>query len=120
MMTISERIQKIFAQEDLNFLLTNRIPRLTATHLVGWFSQIKSPMLAHLSITVWRWFSGLDLTESREQRFDSLHDCFVRELKDGARPVDRDPQTMVSPCDGIVGACGQVVDGQVVQAKGFP
>jgi len=35
MMTISERIQKIFAQEDLNFLLTNRIPRLAMTHLVG-------------------------------------------------------------------------------------
>jgi len=114
MMTISERIQKIFAQEDLNFLLTNRIPRLSATHFVGWFSQIKSPMLAQMSITVWRWFSGLDLSESRQQRFDSLHECFIRELKDGARPVDPDPQTMASPCDGIVGACGQVVDGQVL------
>ena len=119
-MTISERLQKIFAQEDLNFLLTNRIPRLATTHLVGWFSQIKSPLLARMSITVWRWFSGLDLSESRQQRFESLHECFIRELKDGARPVDPDPQTMSSPCDGIVGACGQVVDGQVFQAKGFP
>ena len=106
-MTISERLQKIFAQEDLNFLLTNRIPRLATTHLVGWFSQIKSPLLARMSITVWRWFSGLDLSESRQQRFESLHECFIRELKDGARPVDPDPQTMSSPCDGIVGACGQ-------------
>ena len=73
-----------------------------------------------MSITVWRWFSGLDLSESRQQRFDSLHECFIRELKDGARPVEPDPQIMASPCDGIVGACGQVVDGQVFQAKGFP
>jgi phosphatidylserine decarboxylase len=41
-------------------------------------------------------------------------------LKEGARPVDPDPNVLTSPCDGIIGACGQVVDGMVLQAKGFP
>ena len=53
-------------------------------------------------------------------RFRSLHDCFIRELKDGARPVDADPAVLASPCDAIVGACGRVEDGQLFQAKGFP
>jgi hypothetical protein len=30
--------------ETLNFLLTNRIPRLTFTHFMGWFSRIEQPL----------------------------------------------------------------------------
>ena len=30
----------VFGQEDLNFLLTNRIPRRLATRFMGWFSRI--------------------------------------------------------------------------------
>lgn len=111
---------RLLQQEDLNFLLTNRIPRMAATHAMGWFSQIRSPLLARLSIAVWRCFTTLDLSEAKQQRFDSLHDCFIRELKAGARTVDPDPAVLASPCDAIVGACGAVEDGQVWQAKGFP
>ena len=37
-----------------------------------------------------------------------------------ARPIDPDPDVLVSPCDAIVGASGSVEDGQVLQIKGFP
>ncbi len=111
---------RLLQQEDLNFLLTNRIPRLALTRAMGWFSQIESPLLARLSIWVWRRFTELDLSEAREQRFKSLHACFVRELKAGARPLDPDPALLLSPCDAIVGACGAVQAGQLFQAKGFP
>lgn len=69
---------------------------------------------------VWRMFSDLDLSDAREARFRSLHECFVRRLKNGARPVEADPDTLVSPCDAIVGASGRVENGQVLQIKGFP
>jgi phosphatidylserine decarboxylase len=48
-----------------------------------------------------------------------MHDCFTRELWEGARPIDPDPAVLVSPCDGIVGACGRVEGTTLVQAKGF-
>ncbi|MBL8330209.1 MAG: phosphatidylserine decarboxylase [Rubrivivax sp.] len=107
-------------QEDLNFLLTNRIPRRTLTLLMGWYSRIESRWLTRLSIAVWRLFTELDLREARQTQFQSLHACFTRELREGARPVQADPQILVSPCDGIVGECGPVGDGQIFQAKGFP
>ena len=112
--------QRIFLQEDLNFLLTNRVPRRLLTHWMGWFSKLKSPLLARLSIRVWRLFTELDLSDARQQHFASLHDCFTRELVPGARVIDPDPAVLCSPSDGIVGACGRVVDGMVLQAKGFP
>ena len=49
-----------------------------------------------------------------------MHDCFTRELREGARPVDPDPAVVVSPCDGIVGACGRIADTELLQVKGFP
>jgi phosphatidylserine decarboxylase len=119
-MTIRSHILKILLQEDLNFLLTNRIPRRLVTRFMGWFSRIEQPFIRDLSIGVFRFFSGLDLREAKKTQFRSLRDCFVRELKDGARPVDRDPAILVSPCDAIVGACGTIADTALFQVKGFP
>ncbi|HEX5389987.1 MAG TPA: archaetidylserine decarboxylase [Burkholderiaceae bacterium] len=113
-------LEKILLQEDLNFLLTNRVPRIALTRFMGWFSRIQIPWLTRLSIAVWRLFTPLDLSEARQLRFDSLHACFTRELKPGARTFKPQPDVICSPCDAIVGACG-VVDGtDILQAKGFP
>jgi phosphatidylserine decarboxylase len=106
--------------DELNFLLTNRIPRRWATLFVGWLSQIEQPWVRDASMAVWRAFADLDLSDARKSQFKSLHDCFTRELKAGARPVDEDPGVLVSPCDAIVGAMGRVTEGAVLQAKGFP
>jgi phosphatidylserine decarboxylase len=113
-------IRRLLQQEDLNFLLTNRVPRIALTRLMGWFSHLRIPWLARASIAVWRLFTDLDLSDAREQRFASLHECFTRALVDGARPVDARPAVLASPCDAIVGACGRVEQGQPFQAKGFP
>jgi phosphatidylserine decarboxylase len=113
-------LRQITMQEDVNFLLTNRIPRRLATRLIGWFSRIENPLVRDFSIGAWRMFSDLDLSDARETRFHSLHHCFTRRLKDGARPVDPDPGVLVSPCDAIVGASGSVRGGEVLQIKGFP
>ncbi len=119
-MTVRAQILKVFHQEDVNFLLTNRIPRRLATQFMGWFSRIEQPLVRDLSIAVWRLFSDLDLREAKKARFASLHDCFIRELKEGARPIDRRQDVLVSPCDAIVGACGRIAGTTVFQAKGFP
>lgn len=119
-MTIRSLVSRAFLQEDLNFLLTNRIPRHLATRFMGWFSRIEQPLVRDLSLAAWRGFADLDIGEAKKDRFTSLHDCFTRELKDGARPADPDPAILASPCDAIVGASGRVEDATLFQAKGFP
>jgi phosphatidylserine decarboxylase len=117
--TLAELRNRLLLQEDLNFLLTNRVPRHALTLFMGWFSKIRNPWVCRASIAVWRLFTELDLSDAKKQQFESLHDCFTRELKPGARAVDADAHTLASPSDGIVGACGTVVAGSVLQAKGF-
>lgn len=114
-------VRTLSQQEQLNFLLTNRIPRRLLTRLMGWFSKIENPALTAFSIFIWKRFAfDLDLSEAKNTHFKSLHDCFIRELKDGARTIDHTASSVVSPCDAIVGACGKIEGTTVYQAKGFP
>ena len=117
-MTVRSAIVGLFQQERINFLLTNCLPRRRLTRFIGWFSKIEHPLVRDLSIAAWRFFAGFDLTEARKTHFASMHDCFTRELKDGARPVDTDPAILASPCDAIVGACGRIAGDVLIQAKG--
>jgi phosphatidylserine decarboxylase len=107
-------------RDELNFLLTNRIPRHALTLAFGRCSKWRSAWLARLSIAVWRRCSDLDLSDAKAHRFESLHDCFTRELVPGARPIEPDPELLASPCDAIVGQCGTVQGTRVFQAKGYP
>lgn len=114
-------IQKLSSVEQLNFLLTNRIPRRQLTILMGRLSKIESPVFTEAAIQVWKAFaSDLDFSESKEQRFNSLHECFIRQLKDGARKIEPGADIVTSPCDAIVGEFGAVRDREVIQAKGYP
>ena len=119
-MNLKSLRDQLLLQEDLNFLLTNRVPRIALTRLMGRFSRIRNPWIARASIAVWRLFTDLDLSDAKQQHFDSLHACFTRELVAGARPYRPDPRELASPCDAIVGAMGQVEAGTLLQAKGFP
>jgi phosphatidylserine decarboxylase len=114
------RLRAVFMQEDLNFLLTNRVPRIALTRLMGRLSRIRSPLLCRASVAVWRVFTDLDLSDAMPGPYRSLHEVFTRALRPGARPIDPDPDGLSSPCDGIVGACGRVEGTRVYQAKGFP
>jgi phosphatidylserine decarboxylase len=119
-MTIRGLISALTEQEDVNFLLTNRIPRAAVTRFMGWFSKIENPLVRDLSIACWRLFSDLDLSEAKNTEFKSLHDCFTRELRPGLRPYDQDPEVVASPSDAIVGAFGTIRDGELYQIKGAP
>jgi phosphatidylserine decarboxylase len=98
-MTANKAPAKVRLQEEINFLLSNRIPRQLANRLIGWLSHIESPLLARVAIAVWRQFADLDFSESTAQHFTSLHACFTRQLDPGARPINPDPTIIASPCD---------------------
>ena len=51
--------------------------------------------------------------------YASFNAFFTRALKSGARPVDPDPDAIVSPADGRVSQTGAISHGRIFQAKGF-
>jgi phosphatidylserine decarboxylase len=119
-MTPRALLNGLVEHERLNFVLTNRIPRRVLTRFMGWFSKIELPLIRTCSIAIFRLFCAPDLAEAKKRTFKSLHDCFIRELKAGARSIDCTPNILVSPCDGIIGASGPIRDTTLLQIKGSP
>src|SRR5262249_5563504 len=118
-MKLPTLVERALHQERVNFVITNRVPRRILTRFMGWFSRIEQPIVRDLSIALFELFAGdLRLHEARQRRCASLHECFVRQLKDGARPIDPNPRVLVSPCDGVVGAFGAIDGTSLLQAKG--
>jgi phosphatidylserine decarboxylase len=114
-------VRATVGRDGVNYLVTNHIPRRLATRVMGWFSRVEQPAVAQLSLAIWRAAAGdaLRLDEADRTDFRSIHDCFTRALKPGARPIDATPGIAVSPCDGIVVAGGRIAATTLVQAKGF-
>jgi phosphatidylserine decarboxylase len=63
----------------------------------------------------------MDLSEADLPLADyaSFSDLFVRRLRDGARKVDDQPYTMISPVDGCISQLGAIEADQLIQAKGL-
>lgn len=51
--------------------------------------------------------------------FATFNEFFIRELRADARPIDPDPDTVVSPADGTVSQAGQLRGDAILQAKGI-
>jgi len=113
-------LMRVLMQEDLNFLLTNRLPRRWATTLVGRIAASRHPLVARPALAAWRFFCDVDLSDAEATRFASLRDGFVRRLRPDARPFAAGEGVVASPCDAILGAHGRVEDGRLYQVKGFP
>ncbi|WP_246098841.1 archaetidylserine decarboxylase [Tepidimonas thermarum] len=111
---------RLWAHDTLNYWLSRHVPRAALTHLMGWYSRIDNPVLTRLALALWRRCADLDLSEAAPAEYRSLRDVFTRALRPGARPFDPDPTVLCSPCDAIVGACGDVHGTTVWQAKGMP
>src|SRR5690606_29758813 len=62
---------------------------------------------------------GVDLTEAQvpEGGFETFDDFFTRALVPGARPVEGDEATMVSPADGRVEGVGPIEQGATIRVK---
>ncbi len=58
-------IMRFFLNEDINFLVTNRLPRRFATQLVGRLARIEHPLIARPSLALWKFFAGVDLSDAR-------------------------------------------------------
>lgn len=118
--TIS-RCRRVSWLAYLNFVVTNYLPRKSLTRLVGWYSRIDSPWMTALSIRIWQYFADdLRLEEADQSHFRSLRDCFVRELKPGARTIDDRPNIVISPCDAVIGAHGHIEGDEILQVKDSP
>ncbi|HEX4376254.1 MAG TPA: archaetidylserine decarboxylase [Steroidobacteraceae bacterium] len=71
---------------------------------IGGFARVYRPAMS-------------DAIEPDPLAYPTFNAFFTRALKADARPLDPDPQRIVSPCDGTLSVAGVLAEGRLVQAK---
>ena len=97
------------------------LPHHFLSGLVYRLMRIRFKPVKNLLITIVGGLAGVDWSEAARQDladYEHFNDFFTRELSDGARPVDPDPNSFVSPSDGRISQCGRITSGRILQAKG--
>jgi phosphatidylserine decarboxylase len=99
------------------------LPQHTLSAAAGKLFGIPTPKpLRKLACTTYGKVTGVNFSEVKDplESFSSLQNFFVRELKEGARPIDDAKDAVVSPCDGAWGQSGTITDDVAMQLKGRP
>ena len=109
------------AQEDINFLLTNRIPRRLADPVHGLVQPDRAPAGC---AAVDRPVAAVFRSRPERRQEDAISAACTTASRASSRPARArsmpTPAILVSPCDAIVGACGAIDGDRCCQAKGFP
>ncbi len=115
--------QKIGAFFDRLFVAFHS---LLPTHFLSWLmfhlAQVKNGAFKNAFIGSFVKLYGVDLSEAELElvkNYPDFNTFFTRALKAGARPLDPDPKSLISPVDGTVSQLGPVRNGAIIQAKGI-
>src|SRR5262245_56810765 len=107
--------------DDLLISVMRVLPKKALSRQMGQLAQLQvpKPVLLQLLRAYVRHY-GVDVDEADRplEDYASFDDFFTRTLKPGARPVDPDPEAVVSPCDGTMLSAGDISDKHLLQAKG--
>lgn len=108
--------------DHLFLLLQMLLPKHLLTALVHWLARIRVRVVKNFLIERFVRHFRVDIDEvcgSIPDDFADFNAFFTRELNAGARPLDESGDSIVSPVDGTVSACGVVSAGTILQAKGI-
>ena len=101
--------------------LQHLLPQHGISRLVLAATRSRSPGFKNALINLFMRGFKPDLSDAvltDPNAYESFNDFFTRALRAGARPVDPDPQAIVSPVDGTVSEAGPLTEDRLLQAKG--
>ncbi|MBA6328689.1 phosphatidylserine decarboxylase [Colwellia sp. MB02u-6] len=98
------------------------MPKHGISRLVGKFAAAEAGWLTTKAISYFIKAYDINMAEAKLKNatdFTTFNDFFTRELAEGARTIIADPNTICYPVDGAISQQGPIVQGQLIQAKGF-
>lgn len=97
------------------------LPRERITRALGHLTDARvPPALLNPVLKIYTRAYNVDLSEAVEpaEGYASFNEFFTRRLRDGLRPVDPDPDVVVSPADGRLDDAGEIDEGRTFVVKG--
>ncbi|XP_059443960.1 phosphatidylserine decarboxylase proenzyme 1, mitochondrial isoform X2 [Corylus avellana] len=111
-------------QPDVKATFLTLLPLRSISRFWGFLTGRELPVwLRPYAYRAWAraFHSNLEEAALPLDEYASLRHFFVRTLKEGSRPIDRDPRCLVSPVDGTVLRFGELkgAGAMIEQVKGF-
>jgi phosphatidylserine decarboxylase len=99
------------------------LPLKALSRVWGRFNELHIPYYLRVpGFKLYGWIFGVNFAEVGEDdlhAYPNLASFFYRTLKPGVRPLDPNPNAVLSPADGRVLQLGEVEHGEVEQVKGM-
>ena len=108
--------------DKIKITLQYIMPKHAISRLVGKLAAAKMGWLTTKLIKLFIESYGINMNEAKLKKasdFDTFNNFFTRELEEGARTIDSDENAICYPVDGAISQQGDIIDGQLIQAKGF-
>jgi phosphatidylserine decarboxylase len=108
--------------DRIKIALQYAMPKHAISRLVGKLAAAKMGWLTTKLIDLFIKAYDIKMSEAKFKNasdFATFNDFFTRELEDGARTIDPDESTLCYPVDGAISQQGGIIEGKLIQAKGF-
>lgn len=108
-------------RDALFIALQKLLPQHFLSRLVLRLTRVRVPLLKNTLISAFVRRFRPDMSEAIQPdalSYPTFNEFFTRALRAGVRPVDPNPQVIVSPVDGTVSQIGALEGSRILQAKG--
>jgi phosphatidylserine decarboxylase len=108
--------------DKIKITLQYLMPKHLISRLVGRIASAKMGWLTTQLISLFIKAFKINMAEAKLKNasdFDTFNNFFTRELEAGARVINDTNNTICFPVDGAISQQGDIVDGRLIQAKGF-
>lgn len=106
--------------QDIYLIFLTILPQNLVSRMFGWIAATPLPrFLREPVILAYARAFGVTVEEAEKEipEYRSLGRFFIRYLKPGARTIEGDDRTVISPVDGTVLRFGGITEGLLIQAK---
>ncbi|WP_419149355.1 archaetidylserine decarboxylase [Pseudoalteromonas 'SMAR'] len=107
--------------DKLKIAMQYALPKHAVSRLVGKLAAAEAGALTTKLIKLFIKQYNIDMSEALHEdpaHYKSFNEFFTRPLKPGIRPLAEQQDIIAHPVDGAISQLGEVVDGQIIQAKG--
>lgn len=97
------------------------LPKHLLSRIIYAIARSESPFVKRTFLKIFLGLFDINMAEAAQPdpyAYRTFNDFFTRALKPSARPIAIEPEIIVSPVDGTVSQCGELLNESILQAKG--